>query len=296
MGVKQALSSIPNVEILFEEPMSKHTTYRLGGKASYFIKPFSVKALKDTVRILCEYSIPYFVIGNGSNLLVSDKGFCGAVISSEKLNGYIFNDNFVTATCGANLNSVIISAKERGLTGLENLYGIPSLIGGAVYMNAGAFSSQICDNLKVVCTLSNGKLKYYDKEDCKFSYRSSIFQKNGEIILSASFTLQSSPKNEISNRIKEIINERKRLPVGKTCGCVFRNPKGLSAGKLIDGLGLKGFSSGGAYISQEHANFIVAKKGAKAKDVYNLINYVKKKVKEAYSVNLIEEVKLIGEF
>lgn len=296
MGINHALIFTKDAEILFDEPMGKHTTYRLGGKAKYFVTPKTQKALINLLNIASEYDIPYFVLGNGSNLLVSDKGYKGLIINTKGLNNYRITDNFLTAECGVNLNKVILSLKDRGLSGLENLYTIPSTIGGAVCMNAGAFGSQIADCLKVVCVYKDGEVRYYDKCDCDFSYRNSIFQKNNGIIFSASFILNRSSPQEILDKIKCVIEKRKNLPKERTCGSVFRNPNGDFAGRLIESLSLKGFRSGGAQISNVHANYIVASNGAKALDVYNLITYVKDRVYKEYSIKLIEEVKFLGEF
>ena len=296
MGIKDALISTKDAEILLCESMAKHTTYRLGGKAEFFATPKTQKALIALLNIAIEYNLPYFILGNGSNLLVSDNGYKGLVISTKGLNNFRITDNFLTAECGANLNKVIFSLKDKGLSGLENLYGIPSTIGGAVVMNAGAFGYQIADFLRVVSVCKDGKVKFYDKTDCDFSYRNSIFQKNNEIILSASFILKRSSKEDVLEKIKNVIEKRKNLPKERTCGSVFRNPNGDFAGRLIESLSLKGFCCGGAQISTKHANFIVAGNDAKAKDVFDLINYVKEKVYKEYSIKLIEEVKFLGEF
>ena len=285
--------------VLENEPLKKHSTIGIGGRAKYFAIPKSLYSLKLLVEGAKKARKRFVIIGNASNILFSDSGYNGIVICTKNLSEIFVASGKVKAMAGASLNSLIDFAKKRGLSGLEKLYGIPATIGGAIYMNAGAFGQKIADCVYEVETLKNGKLMKYSKEECRFGYRKSRFQKSKEVILSATFDFEKQEKDLIVALVKNALETRKLLqPQGKSFGCVFTNPQNynFSAGALIEGVGLKGFSFGGATISEKHANFIINNKNATAKEVVQLINLIKNKVNEKYGVLLNEEVKFIGDF
>lgn len=249
------------------------------------------------INLAKQYRVKYKVIGNGTNLLVSDLGFDGLIIDIKRLNDVFFKRENVKAMAGASLEKLIRFNLENKLGGLESLSGIPATIGGAVVMNAGAFGHNISDHLLSVETLYNGKIKVYDKNECKFSYRKSRFLGKKEIVISATFNFEKVDRELILAGIKSYTEIRKSIqPQGRSCGSVFINPKPLSAGALIEKAGLKGYAIGGARVSEKHANFILTSQKARANDVYLLIQYIKQKVKDAFGVELVEEVECVGEF
>lgn len=297
MCFKNALSELTHVKILYDEPMKKHTGLGVGGCARYYAEIDSLFSLNRLLILAKEFKIKCKTIGAGTNLLVSDLGFDGLIINTLKLNDVFFKRDEVRAMAGAKLEKLIRFAFDHRLTGLEALSGIPASVGGAVVMNAGAFGHNISERLTTVETLDNGKIKVYNKEDCAFSYRNSRFLGKKEVVVSATFRLSAGEREIISAGIKTYTELRRNIqPMGRSCGSVFKNPKPYTAGALIDKLGLKGYSIGGAVVSDKHGNFILTEQKAKAKDVYNLINYIKKKIKNEFGVDLVEEVEFVGEF
>ena len=297
MCFKNALAELTHVKIFYDEPMRKHTGLGVGGCARYYAEIDSLFSLNRLLMLAKEFKVKYKTIGAGTNLLVSDLGYNGLIINTAKLNDVFFKRNEVRAMAGAKLEKLIKFAFDNRLTGLEALSGIPASVGGAVVMNAGAFGHNISDYLTAVETLDNGKIKVYDKADCGFSYRKSRFLGKREVVVSATFRLDTGEREIISAGMKTYIDLRKSIqPMGRSCGSVFKNPKPLTAGAIIDKAGFKGFSIGGAFVSDKHGNFILTKPKAKAKDVYNLINQIKIKVKDEFGVNLEEEVEYVGEF
>ena len=297
MGFKDELTEFTHAKIRFEEPMKKHTALGVGGKAKYFAEVDSLYGLNLLTALAQRYRVKYKIIGNGTNVLVSDKGYDGVIICLKKLSDVFFKRDEVRAMAGANLDKLIKFAVDHRLTGLEALSGIPATVGGAVVMNAGAFGHNISDRITTVETLHNGKIKIYDKDDCKFSYRKSRFLGKKETVVSASFKLDQSDREEINARIKNYRELRKNVqPSGKSCGSVFKNPPKLSAGALVDKAGLKGYAVGGAKISERHGNFILTCSRATATDVYALINYIKEEINKIFGVRLAEEVEYVGEF
>ena len=297
MCFKNALCEYTNAKITFDEPMKKHTGYGVGGCARYYAQVDTLYSLNLLINLAKQYRVKYKVIGNGTNLLVSDLGFDGIIIDIKRLSDVFFKREKVKAMAGASLEKLIRFNLEKKLGGLEALSGIPATIGGAIVMNAGAFGHNISDHLISVETLYNGKIKTYEKSECKFSYRSSRFLHKKEIVISATFDFPSVEREIILSSIKSYTEIRKAIqPQGRSCGSVFINPKPLYAGALIEKAGLKGFSIGGAKVSEKHANFILTLQNATAKDVYLLIQTIKQKVKDAFGVELTEEVECVGEF
>ncbi len=290
-------SEFTDAEILLDEPMKAHTSFGVGGKADYFATVKSLFGLNQLITECKKKKIKYKIIGNGTNLLVSDAGYRGCIISTVKLNGVFYKLDKVKAMCGAPLSKLINFATENSLCGLESLSGIPATLGGAVAMNAGAFGVKISDYITTVETVKDGKFYRYDKNECQFSYRQSRFLGKNEAIVSATFDLYSCDRKSIKSNVKRVLDIRSKLqPSGKSCGSTFKNLKGVSAGQIIEGAGLKGLSVGGASVSDKHANFIINNGSATADDIFQLVNKIKIKVKELYGVSLVEEMEYIGEF
>jgi len=294
---KNTLIESTNAKILFDEPMRKHTGYGVGGCARYYAQIDTLYSLNNLISLAKQHNVKYKVIGCGTNLLVSDLGYDGIIIDTKWLNDVFFKREHVKAMAGAKLEKLLQFAFENKLTGLEAFAGIPASVGGAIVMNAGAFGHNISEYIETVETLCDGKIKLYQKNECKFGYRTSRFLKNKEIIVSATFDLKIGDREKIGDSIKSYKDLRRLVqPSGRSCGSVFKNPKPYSAGALIENAGLKGKRIGGAFVSEKHANFIITSSKARAKDVYELIMQIKQKVKDAFGVELVEEVECVGEF
>ena len=292
------LSNTIEDKIQFNKSVKNLFGYKTGGNAFAYIEVESVKMLNEACFWAKYNKIPYKIVGNGSNILLSDKGYKGLIISLKKLNDICFyKENEVKVMSGASLNSLLNFCLENSLSGLEKLFGIPATIGGAVCMNASAFGVSISDFISVVEILKNGKIIRLNKEDCKFSYRKSRFLFGDEVILSVRFKFNLSSRVDILlYKQMSIICRQNSQPMGRTCGSTFKNPKGKFAGKLIEDALLKGVQIGGAKVSSKHANFILANDDCTSKDVYDLINLIKKEVYKKYKIKLKEEVEFLGEF
>lgn len=297
MCFKNALERLTNAKIHFDVPMKKHTSFGVGGCARYYAEIDSLFSLNLLISLAKDYKVKYKVIGNGTNILVSDLGYDGVIIDIKNLDDVYFKRNDVRAMAGAKLEKLIHFALDNRLAGLEALSGIPATVGGAIVMNAGAFSHNISDYLLTVETLYNGKIKVYSKEECKFAYRKSRFLNKKEVVTCATFSLPQGDREIIQAGIKTYTDLRRTIqPLGRSCGSVFKNPKPFTAGNLIDRAGLKGYKVGGASVSTLHANFIITSSKAKALDVYCLIEQIKQKVKDVFGIQLEQEVECIGEF
>ena len=283
--------------VLKNEPMSRHTTFKIGGEADFLVQPSTVSEVCCCVKFLRKEKIPFAVIGNGSNLLVSDNGFRGVIIKLLKNFSQIREeDGLICAQAGATLSSLAAFAAERGLEGLQFASGIPGTVGGAVLMNAGAYGGQMSD--VVVRT------KYIDKsseiqtaEEHGFSYRSSVFQKNGGIILETAMKLQHGNRDEIYEKMRSLAEARReKQPLNfPSAGSAFKRPEGFFAAKLIDDAGLRGFTVGGAKISEKHTGFVINRGGATQKDVSELMQKVSDTVYEKFGVRLEREIKFLGD-
>lgn len=293
----QSIDKIAGLTLSENEPMKKHTAFGVGGTADYYAEVDSLYTLNALMQKAEENKIPYKIIGLGSNLLVSDKGFKGIIINTRRLNDVFFKRDYVRAMAGATVEKLVKFTVEHSLVGMEKLSGLPATLGGAIAMNAGAFGASISDCIVEVETLSDGKIKKYYKTDCKFSYRSSKFLHKKEAIVSATFDFSRGEREDIVERMR-LYNElrKQKQPQGRSCGSVFKNPKAKSAGELIDECGLKGCSIGNAKVSEKHANFIITSSGATATDVYRLITLIKEKIQNVFGVTLNEEVEYLGEF
>lgn len=284
--------------VLLNEPMSRHTTFKIGGPADIFVTPEKFYIMAKLINLLNNNSIPYFIIGKGSNLVVSDKGIRGIVISTTKMIGTRKSVNKIFAACGTELSDVCKLAANSGLSGLEFACGIPGTVGGAVYMNAGAYGGEIQQVLlfsKVLDT-SIGVVKTIPAVKHDFSYRHSIFQDEKYILLSSAFSLKPQGKDEIKAKMDELTKSREdkqplELP---SAGSVFRRPEGHYTGKLIEECGLRGFRIGGAEVSTKHCGFIVNIGNATAQDVKDLVKHIQKTVLEKFGVSLQTEIKFVG--
>ena len=285
------------INVYTNESMKKHTTFRIGGNADYFLIPENTSELQSAIKICRANNIPYFILGNGSNILVSDKGIEGAVISTEKLNTIEVYEDTIYAQAGAKLSKTASIAAENSLSGFETLSGIPGTVGGAVFMNAGAYGGEIKDvALEVYAIDENGNEKTFSNSECNFGYRSSVFSSGEYIITGAKFRLRTKDKDEITAQMRDYAERRRdRQPLSfPSAGSTFKRPEGYFAGKLIQDSGLRGFSIGGAAVSEKHCGFVVNTGNATCSDVVNLIDYIKKCVYERFGVMLHEEVRIIG--
>lgn len=282
---------------LMNESLKKHTTYGIGGPADLMIFPKSKQDLIKVIEIINENKIQLTILGSGSNVLVSDNGIRGAVISlKNSLKKIEVDDNILYAECGTMLGKIVKHAVKNNLIGLENLNGVPGTLGGALIMNAGAWGGEISENLIHVEVInSKSEIQKIQKKDLNFSYRQSSFNKD-DILLSAKFNLKKADKEIIKENFIEAQSGRKKSqPLNKrSAGSLFKNPKNNSAGKLLDEAGLKGYSVGDAKISEKHANFFINDGDATSKDMLMLIKKAHKEVKDKFNVNLSLEVKLMG--
>ncbi len=288
-------------KIIFDEPMKKHTSFKIGGTADYFFKATTLEELQNIIKFAKIKEWPITIIGNGSNLLVTDKGIRGLVIKIDINKLKIEKkDKFAVVEVGAGnkLMALATKMKDEELSGLEGLSGIPGSVGGAVVMNAGAYGKEMKDVvLSTTCMDKNGKLYTFSNEEQEFSYRNSIFQKKDYIIIETKLKLEYGKKDEIQKRMEEYFKSRKeKQPIEyPSAGSSFKRQEGIITAKLIDDVGLKGYKIGGAQVSEKHAGFIVNYNNATATDVINLINYIKEKVYSKYGIKIEEEIKIIGE-
>lgn len=282
-----------------KEPLRNHTTFRVGGEADAFLSVHSEKQLQDVTKYLNEENIPYYVIGNGSNLLVSDQGYRGVILSIGKDFAKVeICGNKVIAQAGALLSVVAKAAMKESLTGMEFASGIPGSIGGAIVMNAGAYDGEMKQIVESVTVLtSDGEIITYSNEEMKFSYRHSRMKSDGGIVLSVVLRLEEGNQESILVKTKDFAGRRKdKQPLEfPSAGSTFKRPEGHFAGKLIMDAGLRGYSVGDAQVSEKHCGFVINKGNATAKDIYTLICDVKEKVREQFSVELEPEVIFLGE-
>ncbi|HIN97592.1 MAG TPA: UDP-N-acetylmuramate dehydrogenase [Candidatus Marinimicrobia bacterium] len=298
MEFGEELEKMVNGTCLLNEPMSRHTSYGIGGPAGAYITPRDRDDLRRILHFADEQNIPVFFIGSGSNLLVADEGINGIVITLIKsFNKLEIKGCHIYAETGVMLGHMVKHCIKQKLTGLETMVGVPGTLGGALMMNAGAFGSEISNCLKNVDVMTlTGEIKQYSVKDIDFNYRHSSFKKN-EIIMSANFVLKKATKQEIMNkRAKASAGRKETQPLRfRSAGSLFKNPKkDVAAGYLIDKAGLKGTHRGDAEISEKHANFFVNHGKANAEDVVFLIRLARKTVEKKFGINLELEVKTLG--
>ncbi len=286
--------------VVLNEPLSRHTSWKIGGPVDAYIEPRNKEILGAVIKLLANYKIPWKIIGKGSNLLVLDGGYRGAIISlkEKQFHQITYHDSTIQVGAGFSIIRLANLAAKQGLTGLEFAGGIPGTVGGAIYMNAGAHGSDVSRVLKEAeVLLENGEVEFWDNKAFHFMYRTSALQQKKGIILTATFQLEPGNRKEIATAMASYKDRRiKSQPFTLPCsGSVFRNPEGDYAGRLIEELGLKGYKIGDAQISTMHANFIVNMGKAKARDILAIIQYIKEKVYENYHIALETEVEVIGE-
>ncbi len=286
--------------LLYNEPLRNHTTFKVGGEADAFL---SVKTQEELIKALqwChEKEVPYFVMGNGSNLLVSDKGYRGLVISiGKELAGITCEGTRITAQAGALLSSVAQMALKNNLTGMEFASGIPGSIGGAMVMNAGAYDGEMKMIVESVTILSeDGQIRTFSNEEMEFGYRTSRLKREKGIVLSVTVSLQKGDRDAILEKMNDFAaRRREKQPLEyPSAGSTFKRPEGYFAGKLIMDAGLRGYMVGGAQVSEKHCGFVINKQEATADNIYTLIHDVQKKVKDASGVTLEPEVIFVGDF
>lgn len=297
--IKEELERIVDIDcIKYNEPMKNHTSFRVGGPVDILVVPDRIEQVERIIDLCKKHKIDYFVMGNGSNLIVRDGGFRGVIIKLTALNGIKIDGNMAMAEAGALLSILSKEILKCSLKGFEFASGIPGTVGGAVAMNAGAYGPEIKDIIESVSVLNNdGNIISLSNEEMDFSYRNSVVQKKGYIVLEAVFRLENGNYDEIKNRMDELNRRRTdKQPLNyPSAGSTFKRPEGYFAGKLIEDSGLKGKAIGGACVSEKHAGFIINYNNASAADVLGLINFVKETVKKNYGVALEAEVKVIGE-
>ena len=283
------------------EPMKNHTSFKIGGTADLFLKVATIEELMQAIEYAKTKKIPIYFIGNGSNLLVTDKGIRGLVVKIDIQNISINKaENSVKVTVGAGYKMMALAREllNQEITGFEEFAGIPGTIGGAIYMNAGAYGKEMKDIvISTKCMDLDGKIFTLSNKEQEFTYRDSIFEKNNYIILETTLQLSNGIKSEIENKMTKLLKERKeKQPIGEpSAGSTFKRREGIITAKLIDECGLKGYSIGGAEVSEKHAGFVVNSNNATAKDVLDLIKYIKEKVYEKYGIKIEEELRIIGE-
>lgn len=291
---------IPQEDLLFDEPMSRHTTFRIGGNAKCLVKITDKAQLIKLVPYLQATGQDYFILGNGSNLLVGDKGYPGIIV---KLDSGICDvkaeGQLLRVSAGTLLAAAAAAARDNGLTGMEFASGIPGTVGGGVVMNAGAYDGEMKQIVESVEVMTHkGDIMVLDNDTMEFSYRTSVIRNRPFIVLETVFRLQEGSREEITARMEEFARRRReKQPLEyPSAGSTFKRPDGYFAGKLIMDAGLRGFGIGGAQVSEKHCGFIINSKNATAADVREVIEEVQRRVKEQFGVTLEREVIYLGEF
>ena len=291
---------IDREKVCVNENMDQHTTFHIGGPADYFVTPSEVLEVKAVVELCEKEKVLYYVIGNGSNLLVADKGFRGVIIQiAGKMSGIQLDGEVLTVQAGCSLAQIARRALEAELTGFEFAAGIPGTFGGAVRMNAGAYGGEIKDVLESAIVLTkDGNIVELASDEMEFGYRTSVVERTGCIVLEGKIRLRKGIKNEIQTVMDDLMEKRvSKQPLEyPSAGSTFKRPEGYFAGKLIQDAGLKGFRVGGACISEKHSGFVINVDHATAADVMMLMEQVDARVKEQFGVGLEPEVRRIGEF
>lgn len=291
---------VPEERLLFHEPMSRHTTFRVGGEAECMAVVETKEELAQLISYLGRIEQDYFVLGNGSNLLVGDKGYRGIIVKlGPRLSAVGVEKNHIAAGAGALLSKVAFAARDAGLSGLEFAAGIPGSIGGAIVMNAGAYGGEMKQVVQMVRVIDKeGEILTLDNDTMEFGYRTSIIRDRPFIVLGVVLTLTPGNKEEISARMEELMKQRKsKQPLEyPSAGSTFKRPEGYYAGKLIMDAGLRGYRIGGAQVSEKHCGFVINRGGASAADIREVIEEVQERVKDRFHVRLEREVIFLGDF
>ncbi|OON97896.1 MAG: UDP-N-acetylenolpyruvoylglucosamine reductase [Candidatus Epulonipiscium fishelsonii] len=297
--LKMLKNFLQEEQIKVDEPISKHTTFKIGGKASLWLTPQNFEQISDIIKLCNNMNVDYYIFGNGSNILAKDEGYDGVIIQIfNNLNKINLEGNTITAQAGILLSKVAKLAELNSLCGFEFAYGIPGTVGGAVVMNAGAYDGEIKNVIKSTKVMDRqGNILVLLKDDLELGYRTSIILKKNYIVLEVTLELQSGNKDEIIAKMRDFTKKRKdKQPLEyPSAGSTFKRPEGHFAGKLIMDSGLSGFSIGGAQVSTKHCGFVINTGGATYKDIMDLVNYIQTSIKDKYEVNLELEVKIIGE-
>ena len=286
-----------SINLKQNELMKNHTSFKIGGNCDYFVMPENTEQLKAVIVKAKELNIPFFVLGKGSNLLVSDSGIEGIVISMQSLNEITVNGNEITAGAGVSVANLCTTALQNSLSGIEFAYGIPGSVGGGLYMNCGAYGGQFSDAVISAQYLNtDGEVVTISADEMCLGYRTSIFKTNGGIVISATFKLQNEEQDKIKAAMDDYMERRitKQPLEYPSAGSVFKRPEGYFAGALIEQNNLKGFTLGGAQVSEKHAGFIINFKNATATDVKMLIKEIQAVVKKADGVDLEPEIIFVG--
>lgn len=285
-------------DIKIDEKLSEYVNFKVGGPADILLIPNSKEQVIKSIKICKENNIPFYLIGNGSNILVRDGGFRGVVLSLKNVKNIYVDGEKIEAECGVMLKEVSDKAIENSLTGFEFACGIPGTIGGAVFMNAGAYDGEISKAIESAEVIDeNCNIIRLSREELDFGYRSSLVMKKGYTVLSAVFKLEKGQVKTIKELIEDLTNKREsKQPLEyPSVGSTFKRPTGYFAGKLIQDAGLKGYSIGGAAVSEKHSGFVINKGNATAKDITDLIKHIQDEVKKQFGVDLHPEVRIIGE-
>ncbi|MBQ6820706.1 MAG: UDP-N-acetylmuramate dehydrogenase [Clostridium sp.] len=284
--------------VILNAEMKNYVHFRVGGPADILLIPENKEQVIKSIEICNKNNIPYFIVGNGSNLLVKDGGVKGVVIKLNEVNNINTTGEIIEAECGAMLKDISSEAVNNSLTGFEFACGIPGTVGGAVFMNAGAYDGEISNVIESAEVIdNNGKIVELSKEELELGYRSSIIMKRNYVVLSAKFRLQNGEVKKIKEMVEDLTcrRESKQPLEYPSAGSTFKRPVGYFAGKLIQDAGLKGHSIGGAAVSEKHSGFVINKNNATAKDILDLIIHIQDTVKEKFGVQLHPEVRIIGE-
>lgn len=298
-NVRKHLKQINNLgEIYFDEPLKKHTSFQVGGPADIMVSPETPEAFAAVLKYLYQENVPYYIIGNGTNLLVGDGGFRGIIVATRKLNHIAIDGCIITAYAGASLGDVAKAAQEAGLTGMEFASGIPGSIGGGATMNAGAYDGEmknIVDSLEIIS--ETGELKKLTVDECDYGYRKSIIQKKPWYIVKVVLKLNHGDPQAIQAKMDDFNQRRSdKQPLEfPSAGSTFRRPPGYFAGKLIQDAGFRGYKHGGAQVSDKHTGFIINRDNATAQDIRELIAEIQEKIKEDAGVEMRTEVIFLGE-
>ena len=289
-----------NEKVRINEPINRHTTFRIGGPADYFLLPSSSEEVKGILEICKEESLQYFILGNGSNLLVSDEGYRGVIIQLYRnYGGLTVEGTEIRAGAGVLLSQIAATARNESLTGFEFAGGIPGTLGGAVVMNAGAYGGELKDVLKEAVVMDReGNIFTVPVEKLAMGYRTSLVKTAGYLVLEAVIFLKKGSQEEIRDTMKDLADRRiSKQPLEyPSAGSTFKRPEGYFAGKLIMDAGLRGYQVGGAQVSEKHCGFVINKGNATAADVCRLMADVQAKVQEQFGVTLEPEVKFLGDF
>lgn len=301
MELRSTIASIVGEDnILINEKMDSHTTFKVGGVCKYYVTPCDVQQIQDLIKLFSDNEISYLILGNGSNVLVSDSGYDGAIIClARNMTNIVVKGTSVNAQAGVMLPVLATTVARMGLSGLEFAQGIPGSVGGACVMNAGAYGSELANVLvKVTAIDSSGVVREFSVKEIEAGYRHTIFCNGGYTIISADFELATGDISEIRSRMEDYaMRRRDKQPLNyASAGSTFKRPEGYFAGQLIEDAGLKGYGHGAACVSEKHAGFVINKGGATASDVYSTIVDIQRIVKDKFGVQLETEVCMVGKF